>query len=92
MVKYHPTVAGEYAVHILCDNDDIPRSPHISHILPKSNFHPDLVKCSGIGIEPNGSVVDAVADFVIDVKTAGNAPLHVKVSYRVEAQFSPFHV
>jgi hypothetical protein len=27
--------AGEYAVHILCDNEDIPGSPFMAQILPK---------------------------------------------------------
>lgn len=81
LVKYHPSVPGDYAVHILCDNDDIPHSPYISHILPKSNYHPELVKCTGLGVEPNAAFVGKTCEFIIDVKSAGVAPLHVKVSF-----------
>jgi len=28
-------ISGEYAVHILCDNEDIPGSPFMAQILPK---------------------------------------------------------
>lgn len=73
-------MVGDYAVHILCDNDDIPRSPFIAHILPKTNYHPELVKCTGPGVEPNGAVVGKTCEFIIDVKVAGVAALHVKVS------------
>lgn len=80
LVKYLPTVAGDYAVHILCDNDDIPQSPYIAHILPKGNYQPELVKCTGPGVEPNGAVVGKTSEFVIDVKSVGTvAPLEVKV-------------
>lgn len=42
-VRYLPTVPGEYAVHILCDDEDIPGSPYVAQVLPKGDFHPDLV-------------------------------------------------
>ena len=42
-VRYMPTVPGEYAVHILCDDEDIPKSPYVVQILPKGDFHPELV-------------------------------------------------
>ena len=29
-----PTSPGEYAVHVLCDNEDIPKSPFMSMIAP----------------------------------------------------------
>lgn len=34
---------GEYAVHILCDNEDIPKSPFIANIVPSTDFYPDKV-------------------------------------------------
>ncbi|KAJ9576572.1 hypothetical protein L9F63_025532, partial [Diploptera punctata] len=40
-VRYYPTAPGEYAVHILCDNEDIPKSPYISQILPNTDYYPD---------------------------------------------------
>ena len=33
-VTYMPTSPGEYAVHVLCDNEDIPKSPFMSMIAP----------------------------------------------------------
>lgn len=30
-------------MHILCDDEDIPKSPYIAHIMPKGDFHPELV-------------------------------------------------
>lgn len=35
-VSYLPTAPGEYAVHILCNNDDIPKSPYMADIVPKT--------------------------------------------------------
>jgi hypothetical protein len=34
---------GEYAVHILCDDEDIPKSPYIAQVLPKTDYHPEKV-------------------------------------------------
>lgn len=42
-VTYHPTAAGPYAVHILCDGEDIPKSPYIANIIPKAAYEPDKV-------------------------------------------------
>jgi len=42
-VRYYPTAPGEYAVHILCDNEDIPKSPYVAHILPSTDYYPDKV-------------------------------------------------
>lgn len=81
LVRYLPTVAGEYAIHILCDNDDIPNSPFIAQILPKSNFHPELVKCSGVGVESNISLGQEV-EFEVDTSEAGKALLQINVSQR----------
>lgn len=80
LVKYHPTAPGEYAVHILCDNEDIPKSPHIAQILPRSDFNPELVKTSGPGVLSNGVTIGKVAEFTVDTRAAGKAPLEVKVS------------
>ncbi|XP_050087654.1 filamin-A isoform X5 [Anopheles aquasalis] len=82
LVKYHPTAPGEYAVHILCDNEDIPKSPHIAQVLPKADdFHPELVKVSGPGVEKNGSViVNRPTEFTVDATRAGSAPLEVKIN------------
>ena len=75
-VDYVPTVAGEYAVHILCDNEDIPGSPYMAQILPKTDYDPGQVKCYGPGLEevvqPNEETF-----FTIDAREAGKAPLDV---------------
>jgi filamin len=42
-VSYFPTMPGEYAVHILCDDEDIPKSPYIAQVLPKTDYHPEKV-------------------------------------------------
>jgi len=33
-VAYYPTEPGEYAVHVLCNQDDIPKSPYMADIKP----------------------------------------------------------
>lgn len=43
-MSYFPTAPGEYAVHILCDNEDIPKSPYVANILPKGDYYPEKVK------------------------------------------------
>ncbi|KAL5283098.1 cher family protein [Megaselia abdita] len=79
LVKYFPTAIGEYAVHILCDNEDIPKSPHIVPILPKSDFHPQKVKITGQGIEKHGVTIDKPTTFTVDTSDAGNANFEVVV-------------
>uniref|UniRef100_W8AXR0 Filamin-A n=2 Tax=Ceratitis capitata TaxID=7213 RepID=W8AXR0_CERCA len=79
LVKYHPTAVGEYAVHILCDNEDIPKSPFIAQILPRTDFHPELVKSYGPGLEKNGVTIGKPQTFTVDTAKAGSAPLDVIV-------------
>ncbi|XP_017473017.1 PREDICTED: filamin-A [Rhagoletis zephyria] len=79
LVKYHPTAVGEYAVHILCDNEDIPKSPFIAQILPRTDFHPELVKTYGPGLEKNGVTIGKPQSFTVDTSKAGSAPLEVLV-------------
>jgi len=33
-VAYYPTEPGEYAVHVLCNQEDIPKSPYMADIKP----------------------------------------------------------
>lgn len=44
-VRYWPTEAGEYAVHVLCNNEDIQHSPFMAEIVnpPGRDFYPDKV-------------------------------------------------
>ncbi|XP_043279891.1 filamin-A isoform X2 [Venturia canescens] len=78
-ISYLPTMPGPYAVHILCDNEDIPKSPYIAHIQPKSDFDPSKVEVYGPGIQPEGVVRDKPTQFTVDVKKAGQAPLEVSI-------------
>ncbi|XP_008178841.1 filamin-A isoform X2 [Acyrthosiphon pisum] len=78
-VRYYPMAPGEYAVHILCDNEDIPKSPYMANVVPSSDIYPDKVNCYGSGLQPNGVIQGKPAEFVVDTKKAGVAPLDVKV-------------
>lgn len=44
-VCYWPTEPGEYAVHVLCNNEDIQHSPFMAEIVapPSKDFYPDKV-------------------------------------------------
>ena len=77
-VDYLPTAEGEYAVHILCDNEDIPGSPYMACILPRTDYSPDKVKCYGPGID---EVVTPKQEthFTVDATEAGEAPLDVSI-------------
>jgi len=45
-ISYWPTAPGEYAVHILCNEADIPKSPYMADIKPMTaDFDPTKV-CS----------------------------------------------
>lgn len=48
-VRYWPTEAGEYAVHVLCNNEDIQHSPFMAEIVnaPGKDFYPDKVCTCG---------------------------------------------
>ncbi|XP_069165536.1 LOW QUALITY PROTEIN: filamin-A [Procambarus clarkii] len=85
-VRYYPTAPGEYALHILCNNEDIPGSPYIAQILPQTDYYPELVKCKGPGLEKNGLVSGRPADFQVDTRKAGDAPLDVTV---MDANYQP---
>ena len=44
-VTYWPVVAGEYAIHVTSDDDDIPGSPYMADVLENiGNLHPDKVQ------------------------------------------------
>lgn len=49
-------------------------------IVSPSDIHPENVKVSGEGVEPNSIEVGKKTQFTIDHKTAGVAPLEVKIS------------
>jgi filamin len=43
-VRYWPTIPGEYAVHILCNDEDIPRSPFMAWIESPGNYDSNKVR------------------------------------------------
>ncbi|XP_048343970.1 filamin-B isoform X2 [Sphaerodactylus townsendi] len=77
-VKYWPKEPGEYAVHIMCDDEDIQDSPYMAFIQPASvDFNSDKVKAYGPGLERTGCIVNNPAEFTVDASEAGNAPLKI---------------
>ncbi|KAK9301494.1 hypothetical protein QLX08_006128 [Tetragonisca angustula] len=79
VISYLPTAPGQYAVHIRCDNEDIPKSPYIVNILPKSDFDPDKVEIYGPGVQAETLPSGKPTNFTVDVRKAGQAPLEVIV-------------
>ncbi|XP_054724113.1 filamin-A-like [Uloborus diversus] len=90
VVEYFPTAPGEYAVHIMCDKEDIPKSPYTPIILPKTDYHPEKVEAYGPGLQPSGVVQDHPTDFTIDCRKAGgHAPLDVSV---MDEEYKPVDI
>ncbi|KAG9477856.1 hypothetical protein GDO78_013048 [Eleutherodactylus coqui] len=79
-VRYWPLEAGEYAVHVLCNNEDIKLSPFMAEIKPApKDFYPEKVKAYGPGLEKTGLSINKPAEFTVDAKQGGKAPLKVSV-------------
>ncbi|ESO10099.1 hypothetical protein HELRODRAFT_72745 [Helobdella robusta] len=80
LISYTPTEPGEYAIHILCDEEDIHMSPWMAIIKPKpsDSFDPSKVKAYGPGLKSSAAVNEPV-EFVVDAKGAGNGKLFVEV-------------
>ncbi|XP_062316362.1 filamin-A isoform X1 [Osmerus eperlanus] len=78
-VRYWPMEAGEYAVHVLCNGEDIQHSPYMADISPApgKDFHPDKVKAFGPGLQSSGLAVGKPAEFTVDAKLGGRAPLKI---------------
>lgn len=46
-VRYWPTEPGDYAIHVICDDEDIKDSPFMAHVLPAaSDTFPEKVRVS----------------------------------------------
>uniref|UniRef100_A0A3B4XW80 Filamin C n=1 Tax=Seriola lalandi dorsalis TaxID=1841481 RepID=A0A3B4XW80_SERLL len=89
-VRYWPTEPGDYAVHVICDDEDIKDSPFMAHILPAANdVFPEKVKCYGPGLEPLGCIVNKPADFTIDTHGAGRGELKL---YAQDAEGFPIDI
>ncbi|CAF95123.1 unnamed protein product, partial [Tetraodon nigroviridis] len=75
-VRYWPTEPGDYAVHVICDDEDIKDSPFMAHVLSAANdTFPENVKCSGPGLEPLGCIINKPAEFTMDTRGAGRGEL-----------------
>ncbi|KAF3705380.1 Filamin-C [Channa argus] len=89
-VRYWPTEPGDYAVHVICDDEDIKDSPFMAHILPAANdVFPEKVKCYGPGLEPLGCIINKPADFTIDTHGAGRGELKI---YAQDAEGFPIDI
>ncbi|KAL6482814.1 hypothetical protein MHYP_G00076860 [Metynnis hypsauchen] len=77
-VRFWPTEAGEYAVHVMCDDEEIEDSPFMACIAPKrKSFSPDKVKVYGAGVSPAGVLVNCQAEFTVDATQAGEGVLKI---------------
>ncbi|XP_068045390.1 filamin-C isoform X2 [Anomalospiza imberbis] len=89
-VRYWPTEPGLYAVHVVCDDEDIRDSPFMADIRPAPpDSWPDKVKAFGPGLEPTGCIVDRPAEFTIDARAAGKGPLKL---YAQDAEGFPIDI
>uniref|UniRef100_A0A3B3Y6N3 Calponin-homology (CH) domain-containing protein n=1 Tax=Poecilia mexicana TaxID=48701 RepID=A0A3B3Y6N3_9TELE len=80
-VRYWPTEPGDYAVHVICDDEDIKDSPFMAHILPAVNdVFPEKVKAYGPGLQPTGVIVNKPTEFTIDARMAGKVTARLFVS------------
>ncbi|XP_078677433.1 filamin-A-like isoform X23 [Branchiostoma floridae x Branchiostoma belcheri] len=77
-VVYWPTEAGEYAVHIVTDDEDIANSPYMAQIRPQDKkFTPGQVKAYGPGLEKTGIVVGHPMEFTVDAKKVAAGQLQI---------------
>jgi len=80
-ISYVPFAPGEYAVHVLCDEEDIQGSPWMASVVAATgDFDPTKVTAHGPGIEKNGLNVGHPMEFTVDARAAGNAPLRATVT------------
>ncbi|PWA24708.1 hypothetical protein CCH79_00010201 [Gambusia affinis] len=80
-VRYWPTEPGDYAVHVICDDEDIKDSPFMAHILPAVNdVFPE---------KPTGVIVNKSTEFTIDARMAGKG--HLKI-YAQDAEGCTFNI
>uniref|UniRef100_A0A0L8H0B8 Calponin-homology (CH) domain-containing protein n=1 Tax=Octopus bimaculoides TaxID=37653 RepID=A0A0L8H0B8_OCTBM len=77
-ITYWPTAPGEYAVHIHCNEEDIPKSPYMAQIQPATkDFDPLKVVAFGPGLQETGVQVQQMTEFTVDAKKAGKAQLDI---------------
>ncbi|CAG5133090.1 unnamed protein product, partial [Candidula unifasciata] len=88
-VTYWPTQAGEYAVHVLCNDKDIPNSPYMADIIAPQAYNPGKVVAKGPGLEKTGLAPNKWAEFTVDTRPAGKAPLHISC---MDVDYKPLDV
>ncbi|RUS81267.1 hypothetical protein EGW08_010971 [Elysia chlorotica] len=89
-VTYFPTAPGEYAVHVLCNEEDIPKSPYMAQIVPPTQYWAGKVIAKGPGLEKNGVSTNKWAEFTVDTRSAGTkAPLHISC---MDVDYNPVEV
>uniref|UniRef100_A0A673XW70 Filamin C n=1 Tax=Salmo trutta TaxID=8032 RepID=A0A673XW70_SALTR len=76
-VRYWPTEPGDYAVHVICDDEDIKDSPFMAHILLTANdvFPAKNVKVYGPGVEKSGLKANEPTYFTVDCSEAGQGEM-----------------
>ena len=57
-VRYYPTTPGNYAIHVTCGDEDIPKSPFMVPISPAGDAK--KVYAEGPGLQPEGVVAGKV--------------------------------
>lgn len=72
-VTYTPSAPGDYVIHILCDGEDIPKSPYVATIDTEMEFDITKVKAFGPGLSP-GVQQDKQVEFSVDCKAATAKP------------------
>jgi filamin len=78
-VKYWPIDVGEYAIHVLCDGEDIPNSPYMACIKSRGDFDPTKVKAFLPSVDQNQLIVGKPVELIVDCSVAGDANLKVTV-------------
>lgn len=93
-MEYLPTAPGEYAVHVLANDEDIPNSPYVPIILSKTDYEPEKVTSSGPGLEKNAVVAGKPVEFAVDTRKAGGkkAPLDVSVMSNADYKNLPVKI
>uniref|UniRef100_A0A667YB28 Filamin B, beta (actin binding protein 278) n=1 Tax=Myripristis murdjan TaxID=586833 RepID=A0A667YB28_9TELE len=78
-VRIWPTKPGEYAVHVICDDEEIEDSPFLSYINPnKKECFPHKVKVFGNGVSQNGFLLKRLMEFTVDARCAGDGSLGIQ--------------
>ncbi|KAL4005204.1 hypothetical protein ACER0C_004917 [Sarotherodon galilaeus] len=73
-----PTEPGEYAVHVLCNNEDIQHSQlRLVFMIVASRPEIMVVKAYGPGLQSSGLAVGKPTEFTVDAKQGGKAPLKI---------------